>query len=101
MGEGRRSLNESRKVIACADPNNVYQATVACEILSISPVLKGYIEEPDTTPSGVKRNGTGTLTLNNEAEEVKVMLEYLKQAHVDGRFKLEPSNGDAVFLVRL
>ena len=87
-------------VIACADPNDQRRFTVPRHILCISPVLKGYIEEPDTTPPGLQRNGAGTLTLNNEGEVVKAMLDYLKQAHSD-ELNLQPSDRDGAFFVRL
>jgi hypothetical protein len=87
-------------VIACADPNDQRKFTVPRHILCISPILKGYIEEPDTTPAGVQRNGAGTLSLNNEGEVVKAMLDYLKQAHGDER-TLQSSDRDVAFFVRL
>jgi hypothetical protein len=87
-------------VIACADPNNQPQFIVPHHILCISPVLKGYIEEPDTTPPGLQRNGAGTLTLNNEGEVVNAMLDYLKQAHSDV-ITLQWSDRDVAFFVRL
>lgn len=95
--------NPSRvfRIIAC--PNNEFQSTTNVHVhtLCISPVFKGYIEEPDTTPPAVKRNGEGSLTLNNEKEVVEVVLEYLNQTHSGNDFKLRSSDHDVVFLVKL
>jgi hypothetical protein len=95
------SVSRPLKVIACADPNNEHRFIVPRHILCISPILKGYIEEPDTAPPGVQRNGAGTLTLNSEGEVVNAMLEYLRQAHGDSKFTLQSSGRGAVFFVRL
>jgi hypothetical protein len=88
------------RVIACADPNDQRQFTVPRHILCISPVLKGYIEEPDTTPSRMQRYGARSFAINIEGEVVKAMLDYLKQAHGD-KLTLQSSDRDITFFVRL
>jgi hypothetical protein len=88
------------RVVACGDPNDERHFTVPRHILCISPVLKGYFEEPDTTPPGLQRYGAGTLALNNEGDVVKAMLDFLKKAR-SGDLTLQSSNRGAAFFVRL
>jgi len=103
MGDSNCSYSNSEPliVVACADPTNERRFLVARHILCISPVLKGYIEKPDTPTTGLKRNGDGTLSLNNEGDVVEVMLRCLRQAHGDNKFSIRPSDGGVVFLVKL
>jgi hypothetical protein len=54
--------------------------------LCISTVLRGYIEKPEEQSDGVRRNGEGTISLNNEADIVGALLEYLKHEYVGNEF---------------
>jgi hypothetical protein len=96
-GSGAKTL----KVIACGDPANERQFIIPQEVLCISSILKDYVENPDTTPPGLKRKGKGTLTLNNEGDVVEVLLEYLTQAHDNEKFAFRSSDRGVVFSVRL
>lgn len=101
-GANLGSISRSETVIACGDPNNECQfVDVSRQILCLSPILKGYIEQPDTRPPGVDRYKDGSIALNNEGEIVKAMLKYLERTHNDQTFTLQSHNLSVVLLVRL
>ncbi|KAF2667099.1 hypothetical protein BT63DRAFT_442101 [Microthyrium microscopicum] len=96
-------IEESIPVFACpwANPESRTLFTVPQNVLNISPVLEGYLENPDTIPEGLTRNGPGTLTLNSEGDIVEVVIDYLKHAYDDSAFVLLSEKHDAVFFIRL
>jgi len=44
-------------------------------------VLKDYLDDPDTMPPAVRRNGPRSLSLNNEGDVVHAMLAYLRRPY--------------------
>ena len=66
-----------------------------------SPVLKDYLDQPDTVPRDVARHGTGTLTLNTSSDTMRAVLEHLKQKHGDHDFVAQTGEHGVTFYAQL
>ena len=72
------------------------------DILCLSPVLKEYINQPETIPRHVARHGAGTLTFNASPQAMQAVVEHLTQEHGGQKFVPPPAAGtDHVFHLQL
>lgn len=90
------SILSTWTVIPREGPNK-RQFVVSRDILCVSPVLKGWIEEPDARPDFVTE---GRISLNGcDAEVVDMVISYLKQNHSCKKFEFPSTDLKAMFFV--
>lgn len=71
------------------------------DVLCVSPIFQGWIEDPDTRPEKIIQED-GILRLDCEAEVVNMVISYLQREH-DRRnsFEFRLAGHDAVFFVKV
>jgi len=90
-------LNEMWTVIAA----NNSEVFVEPKVLCVSPVLKGWIEEPETRHPVILRR-EGFIDLSGwELDIVNTVVAYLKTQHDLKTFKFRPDNLHPIFFARV